>query len=163
MTGMERSLGCSRPLAIGELCLCEAECGRCLCEAECGRCKIASMLSALLPLPLRLRGVDAEGRFAVLFVRDDARDDSQEWYTEWREGTADCQEAARLFLAAAIRAWSSSGRRVVGCVAKASCFACVGTCLYGGAGGLTCSAAAVFLCSTAASLAFLNVVKRGIG
>jgi hypothetical protein len=36
------------------------------------------MLSALLPLPLMLREVDAEGMLAVLFVRDDARDDSQE-------------------------------------------------------------------------------------
>jgi hypothetical protein len=66
---MERSLGCSRPFSSR---------GLCLCEAECGRCKIASMLSALLPLPLMLREVDAEGMLAVLFVRDDARDDSQE-------------------------------------------------------------------------------------
>jgi len=51
---------------------------------------------------------------------------------------------------------------VVGCIAKASCFACVGTCLYGGAGDLFCSAAAVFLCSVAASLAFMNLVKRGM-
>ncbi|KAH3942395.1 hypothetical protein HBI24_179040 [Parastagonospora nodorum] len=33
-------------------------------------------------------GVD--GQETVLFVRDDARDDSQEWYTEWREVTGDC-------------------------------------------------------------------------
>jgi hypothetical protein len=98
----------------------------------------------------------------MLFARDDARDDSHEWYTEWREGIVDCHETARLFRAAAIRAWSSSGRRVVGCVAKASSFAWVGTCLYGGAGAFTCSAAMVFLCSVAASLAFLNLVKRGI-
>ena len=120
------------------------------------------MLSADLALPLRLAEADMLTNCAVLFVRDDARDDSQEWYTEWREVTGGWYELARRFLAAAILAWSSSGLTVVGCIAKASCFACVGTCLYGGAGDMTCSAAAVFLCSMAASLAFLNLVNRGI-
>lgn len=40
-----------------------------------------------------LDGCEASAKWAVLlavlFVREDMRDDSQEWYTEWRAATGD--------------------------------------------------------------------------
>jgi hypothetical protein len=39
---------------------------------------IVSMLSALLPVPLRLGRIDPDGKLAMLFARDDAPDDSHE-------------------------------------------------------------------------------------
>jgi hypothetical protein len=43
----------------------------------------------LLLCPLMLDGCEASAKWAVLFVREDMRDDSQEWYTEWRAATGD--------------------------------------------------------------------------
>jgi hypothetical protein len=67
-----------------------------------------------------------------------------------------------LLFASAILACRFTVPTYVGAEAKASCAACVGMCLYGTRGlGSSCAAAA-FLYSSAAPLAFLSLEKNFI-
>jgi hypothetical protein len=87
------------------------------------------MASKLFALSLRLVEGDDGRNPRLLFARDDEREDSQEWYMDWFTVTGGWYELALCFLAARILACNSSGRTVVGCEDRASCAACVGTCL----------------------------------
>jgi hypothetical protein len=64
MSGGKFSPCCRRPCAVGTSVLCK----------DCDLRKTVSILSALLPLPLR----PEDGTCVVLFVRDDDRDEGQE-------------------------------------------------------------------------------------